>query len=62
MEFVHTVDKIVVPLEGRVTITVAGIVRHPEIGEEVFISAHAVHDVITGDETGSHWAYGYKLR
>ncbi len=60
--FVHDVDEIVVPLEGSVTITVAGKVHRPAIGDEVFIPAHAVHDVVTGPEGGSRWAYGYRSR
>ena len=58
--FVHSVDEIVVPLEGSVTITVAGTEHRPSIGEEVFIPAHAVHDVVTGSDGGSRWAYGYR--
>ena len=58
--FVHDVDEIVVPLEGSVTITVAGAVLQPAIGEEVFIPAGAVHDVVTGAGSGSRWAYGYR--
>lgn len=60
--FVHDVDEIVVPLEGAVTITVAGAVYRPAIGEEVFIPAGAVHDVVTSAEGGSRWAYGYRAR
>lgn len=60
--FVHDVDEIVVPLDGSVTITVAGIVHRPAPGEEIFIPANAVHDVVTGDDAGSRWAYGYKRR
>ena len=60
--FVHNVDEIVVPLEGSVEITVAGTVHRPAIGEEVFIPAEAVHDVVTGTESGSRWAYGYRRR
>ena len=60
--FVHSVDEIVVPLEGSVTITVAGEVHRPAIGEEVFIPAHAVHDVVTSTDAGSRWSYGYQRR
>ncbi len=60
--FVHDVDEIVVPLEGSVTITVAGKVRRPTVGEEVFIPANAVHDVVTDNDGGSRWAYGYRRR
>lgn len=58
--FVHDVDEIVVPLEGSVEITVAGTVHRPGVGEEVFIPAAAVHDVVTSAESGSRWAYGYR--
>ena len=58
--FVHSVDEIVVPLEGSVTITVAGTEHRPSIGEEVFIPANAIHDVVTGSDGGSRWAYGYR--
>lgn len=58
--FVHDVDEIVVPLEGVVTITVAGKVHRAEIGEEVFIPADSVHDVVTASDSGSRWAYGYR--
>ena len=60
--FVHDVDEIVVPLEGTVTITVAGAVHRPAIGDEVFIPAGAVHDVVTSADAGSRWAYGYQVR
>jgi mannose-6-phosphate isomerase-like protein (cupin superfamily) len=62
MGFVHAVDEIVVPIEGRVTLYVAGERFDPAIGEEVFIPAHALHDVITSYDGGSRWAYGYKGR
>ncbi len=58
--FVHSVDEIVVPLQGRVTITVDGVVNEPGLGEEVFIPARARHDVVTSDDGGSRWAYGYR--
>lgn len=60
--FVHRVDEIVVPLEGSVTITIDGVRHDPAIGEEVFIPADAVHDVVTSPSAGSRWAYGYKSR
>ena len=62
MGFVHDVDEIVVPLAGTVTLVVAGEKHMPDVGEEVFIPAGAVHDVITGPQAGSRWAYGYKRR
>ena len=58
--FVHAVDEIVVPIEGRVTLYVRGERFDPDVGDEVFIPAHALHDVITSDDSGSRWAFGYK--
>ena len=58
--FVHATDEIVVPLEGAVTITVDGVLHSPSPGDEVFIPAGAVHDVVTGPMAGSRWAYGYR--
>lgn len=58
--FTHPVDEIVVPLEGSVILTVDGVKHRPAIGEEVFIPAHALHDVITSEDAGSRWAYGYR--
>lgn len=57
--FVHPVDEIVVPLQGSVTIRVGATTHHPAVGEEVFIPAGAVHDVVTATRNGSRWAYGY---
>lgn len=58
--FTHPTDEIVVPLQGTVTIVIDGKPRTPAVGEEVFIPAGAVHDVITAPQAGSRWAYGYK--
>ena len=60
--FRHQVDEIVVPLQGQVTLTVDGVQHSPALGEEVFIPAHALHDVVTSPAAGSRWAYGYKKR
>lgn len=62
MGFTHTVDEIVVVLEGEVTLTVNGIDHTPKVGEEVFIPAHALHDVVTSNTSGSRWAYGYRIK
>ena len=58
--FVHAADEIVVPIEGTVAITIAGVRHDPSPGEEVFIPAGAVHDVVTSSAAGSRWAYGYR--
>lgn len=61
LNFVHSVDEIVVLLEGNITLIVDGKEFQPEIGDEVFIPANARHDVITSQESGSRWAFGYKI-
>ena len=58
--FVHATDEIVVPIAGTVTITIDGVRHDPAPGDEVFIPAGAVHDVVTGPAAGSRWAYGYR--
>jgi mannose-6-phosphate isomerase-like protein (cupin superfamily) len=60
--FTHRVDEIVVPLQGQVTLVVDGVRHQPGPGEEVFIPAHTLHDVITSPDAGSRWAYGYRTR
>jgi quercetin dioxygenase-like cupin family protein len=60
-DFVHDVDELVMPVVGEVEFEVAGKAFRPQLGEEVFIPANAVHTVRTGP-TGSRWLYGYRKR
>ena len=58
--FTHGVDERVVVLEGDVLFRIAGKTVVPAIGEEVFIPAGAVHDVVNIGKTHCRWAYGYR--
>ncbi|WP_051333352.1 cupin domain-containing protein [Aliagarivorans marinus] len=60
LDFVHSVDELLVVLEGDLVVVIDGIHCYPEVGEEVFIPANSNHDVITGPNSGSRWAYGYR--
>ena len=61
-DFVHDVDELFMVVEGDVEIDLAGLMRKPEIGEEILIPAHTVHTVRNVGETESRWLYGYKER
>jgi mannose-6-phosphate isomerase-like protein (cupin superfamily) len=41
--FTHATDELVTVLEGRMEFEVAGKVHHPQVGQELLISAGAVH-------------------
>ena len=44
-DFVHKTDELVVLAEGEIEIEIEGKSQRPQIGEEVFIPAHALHTV-----------------
>ena len=60
-DFQHDVDEIVVVLEGEMEIEIGGMLHHPEIGEEIFIPAGAVHSTRNLGESVARWLYGYKI-
>lgn len=60
MGLVHSVDEMVFLLDGCAIITVASFAHCLDIGEKLIIPAYEIHDVITDDEIGCLWAYGYK--
>ena len=57
--FVHGTDELVVVVEGEMEFEVDGVISHPEIGEEVFIPAGAVHSVRNMGKKTAKWLYGY---
>lgn len=61
-DFTHPVDELVTVLEGEVEFEIDGVVRHPEIGEELFIPAGALHSVRNRGNSTSRWLYGYRKR
>jgi len=58
--YVHGVDELVMVVEGLVEFELQGEVFQPEIGEEIFIPAGAVHSVRNVGGTVSRWLYGYR--
>jgi quercetin dioxygenase-like cupin family protein len=58
--FTHAVDELVMVLEGRLEVEIAGIVHQPEAGEELFIPAGALHSVRNRGSTTARWLYGYR--
>ena len=58
--FTHATDEVVVVLEGEMEFEVAGEVRHPEPGEELFIPAGAVHSARNIGSSTARWLFGYR--
>ena len=59
--FVHRTDEIVVLADGEIEIEIEGKLQQPQIGDEVFIPAQAVHTVRNVGSTNNVWYYGYKI-
>ena len=59
-DFTHHVEELFMVLEGRIEIEIEGVVRHPSLGEEILISAQALHSVRNKGKTTARWLYGYK--
>ena len=61
-DFVHTVDELVMLIEGEIELSFHGKTLHPKVGEEILIPAHTKHTVKNIGSTTSRWYYGYKNR
>ena len=61
-DFVHKVDELGVLVEGEIELEIEGKVQRPQIGEEVFIPANAVHTVRNVGQTNNVWFFGYRNR
>ncbi len=59
-DFVHSMDELVVLAEGEIEIEIEGKSQQPQIGDEVFIPANAIHTVRNIGKTNNVWYYGYK--
>ena len=59
-DFVHRTDELVIVLEGELEFEINGEVSHPEIGEEIYIPAGAVHSVRNVGKSTARWLYGYR--
>ena len=60
VDFVHRTDELVVLAEGDIEIEIEGKSQQPQIGEEVFIPANAIHTVRNIGKTNNVWYFGYK--
>ncbi len=58
--YVHTVDELVMILEGELELELQGRVIRPSQGEEVYIPARMVHSVRNVGGRTARWLYGYK--
>ena len=61
-DFVHSVDELVMPIEGEVEIEMQGRRLRPAVGEEVFIPAGQSHTVRNLGRSRNRWYYGYRRR
>ncbi|HEB78634.1 MAG TPA: cupin domain-containing protein [Methylothermaceae bacterium] len=61
-DFVHSVDELVMVMEGEMEFEVQGKVYHPKPGEELFIPADAVHSARNIGNRTARWLYGYGRR
>jgi mannose-6-phosphate isomerase-like protein (cupin superfamily) len=61
-DYIHSVDELLMVLEGEVELEMQGKTFRPKIGEEVLIPARTLHTVRNVGGTTSRWLYGYKER
>ena len=61
-DFVHKVNELVVLAEGELEVEIEGKEQRPQIGEEVFIPANAVHTVRNVGVGNNVWFFGYRNR
>ncbi|HKY70912.1 MAG TPA: cupin domain-containing protein [Nitrospira sp.] len=59
-DYRHTVDEVVMILEGDVEFEIGAHIFRPSVGEELYIPAGIVHSVRNTGKTTSRWLYGYK--
>ena len=60
-DFTHQTDELVLLAEGEVEIEIEGKARRPQIGEEIFIQAKALHTVRNIGHRQNIWFYGYRV-
>ena len=59
-DYVHSMDELLMVLEGELELELQGRTFRPKQGEEVLISAHVRHTVRNVGGTTARWFYGYK--
>lgn len=60
IDYVHSVDEVLMVLEGELELEMQGRTFRPRQGEEVLIPAHVPHTVRNVGGTTARWLYGYK--
>ncbi|PIQ95741.1 MAG: cupin domain-containing protein [Nitrospinae bacterium CG11_big_fil_rev_8_21_14_0_20_56_8] len=60
IDFIHTVDELVMIVEGNLEIEMDGKTLYPKPGEEVFIPARVYHTVRNVGTSTARWLYGYR--
>ena len=58
-DYVHKTYELVVLAEGEIEVEIEGKVQRPQIDQEVFIPANAVHTVTNVGQRINVWYYGY---
>lgn len=58
--YVHSVDELVMVLDGELELEMQGRMFRPHVGEEVLIPAEVSHTVRNVGATTATWLYGYK--
>ena len=59
-DYVHSVDELVMVIEGELELEMQGHAFRPRVGEEILIPADVSHSVRNVGETSAKWLYGYK--
>jgi quercetin dioxygenase-like cupin family protein len=60
-DFVHEADELVLPVDGDLELEIDGELRHPKVGDELFIPAGARHSVRNIGSSTARWLYGYRI-
>jgi mannose-6-phosphate isomerase-like protein (cupin superfamily) len=61
-DYVHDEDELLMLVEGRLELDVAGRKLTPAVGEEIEIPAGALHTVRNVGGTTARWLYAYRQR
>jgi len=61
-DYVHTVDELLMLIDGEIEVRFGGKVLRPEIGDEIFIPANVSHTVVNVGSVTNHWFYGYRIK
>jgi hypothetical protein len=57
-DFRHPTDEVVTVLVGQMEFEIAGVVHHPEVGQELPVDT--IHSARNIGKTTGRWFYGYK--